>query len=565
MEPIINIDRPKVSDAEIEKNKDFNALLDKFKQESIEKAKKDFRLKRLRKIAYSASIAGVAVICTVSYFQIKNQNKKHEESSTLSKKNEIHITESQKSSVVNPPVNGKNIAYTSYKVHSNKGATIQHPSSSKILIPKNSFVDHKGAIVKGEIEIKYREMQNSAEIICSGIPMTYDSAGISWHFESAGMFDIKGYQNNQPIFVKENSALTVELASEKYGSGFNQYFLDTSKGKWVYLRKDQIKKNATAIVKPNETVSNNTIELPKQVVDSLKAVAVSKTQTENPPVAPVKPRMASPNKSKIDLDVDLREFPELAAFKGVSWEVSESNKNFTPEFFNITWHDVKIGEGPDKGKNYILTMKYGKRIEKLLVSPVWDGPEYNMALKKYEEKFKAYQQALKERDEKTTMVLNELIEKQKEWEREQQARKAAEALTTSKPLNASLAAGVIRVFSVNQFGIYNSDCPKKLPGSVQVEAEFVSGEAVLHPSVVYVVANGNGQIYTIGYDAFNKFPLIQEGEYTVVMPLRNNIYCCPSDDYKKGKMKNGKVVFHFELINNQEALLEELKKRIRLT
>jgi len=75
MEPKININRPKVDDAEIESRKNFQELVTRFKTESLQKAQRDLRLRRLKKLAYSTVIAGVAVVCTVTFINYNSDKK----------------------------------------------------------------------------------------------------------------------------------------------------------------------------------------------------------------------------------------------------------------------------------------------------------------------------------------------------------------------------------------------------------------------------------------------------------------------------------------------------------
>ena len=72
MEPKFNLDRPKVSDDEINKHKDFNNLVKQFKEQSIQKARSDVNFLKNKKATYATVIAGLAVICTVTYFTVFN-------------------------------------------------------------------------------------------------------------------------------------------------------------------------------------------------------------------------------------------------------------------------------------------------------------------------------------------------------------------------------------------------------------------------------------------------------------------------------------------------------------
>src|SRR3954469_12864186 len=88
MEPNFNIDRPRVSDEEIDKHKDFNQLVKQFKQQSLQKAKQDGRWWKDKKVRYTSVIAGITVICTITYFSILNsQKQKNKENDKITTQN----------------------------------------------------------------------------------------------------------------------------------------------------------------------------------------------------------------------------------------------------------------------------------------------------------------------------------------------------------------------------------------------------------------------------------------------------------------------------------------------
>ena len=78
------------------------------------------------------------------------------------------------------------------------------------------------------------------------------------------------------------------------------------------------------------------------------------------------------------------------------------NKNYISNITEITWGSAEISEGTQKGKNYLLTLKLGKQVEKLIVYPALAGADYDNALKSYESKFNDYRTiiAKREADEK---------------------------------------------------------------------------------------------------------------------------------------------------------------------
>jgi hypothetical protein len=199
-----NLNRQPVPDEEINSHKDFGELVNKFKKQSIEKARSDANFLKNKKATYSAIIAGVAVVCTVTYFSVfkKEPPKETTHDKIATKQQPTNSPDSKPNKAfIAPPISRLNVPYTSYKVKSEQGATLKHSSNSKIIIPKKAFVNKQGQDIIGDVEIKYREFHNQADIIASGIPMAYDSAGVQSTLESAGMIDIKGYQNGEPVFI----------------------------------------------------------------------------------------------------------------------------------------------------------------------------------------------------------------------------------------------------------------------------------------------------------------------------------------------------------------------------
>ena len=180
-----NLDREPVTDEEINSRKDFGELVNKFKKQSIEKARSDVNFLKNKKVTYSAIIAGVAVVCTVTYFAVFKKEPPKETANDKKNTSQNQQTNSpdkkQNKAFIAPPISKLNVPYTSYKVKAEQGATIKHKSNSKIIIPKKAFVDKQGQDIVGEVEIKYREFHNQADIIASGIPMNYDSAGVQSH------------------------------------------------------------------------------------------------------------------------------------------------------------------------------------------------------------------------------------------------------------------------------------------------------------------------------------------------------------------------------------------------
>lgn len=570
-----NIDRPKISDEEIKKNQNFNELVERFKQQSLKQAQGDESWWKNKKIRYSALIAGVTVICTITYLSLfTNSKQKTKTNETLITQNTSQNANKKesKTSYINNPSQKLKIPYTSYKINNAKGGQITHNTSTKIKVPKNSFVDKNGKDIIGDVTIEYKEFHDAGDIILSGIPMTYDSAGITYNFESAGMFDIKGNQNGEPVFIKPEKNVEVQLASTTKEERFNQYYLDTLKKNWQCLKKDKaIEILKTKPSEQNEKSSDKTAEFqiashPKlsslkyeiekvipRKIDSVKVVYSAKASKLPKAKEPLKPAKLTPGKPSFKLDGSYDEFPELSVFNNVVFEVGSENKNYTKELHEITWSDVKISQGPVKGKNYVLNLMYRNRSEKLIVYPVLTGNDFDEAQKVYEQKLGDYQKLADKRDVEEKRLISEMQAKQAAYLAEQRKKQEAYDLERSKLLakynlveqneiqsnfNAmSLQVRATRLFSVSQFGIYNSDCPHTPTNASSVVPIFVSQEKgkILQPTYIYLVNHTLKIVTSLDKQTGFRIDFDPNNEYSICIFNNNKMYVCDKQLFKKTK------------------------------
>lgn len=548
-----NIDRKPVPDEEINSHKDFGELIKSFKKQSIEKARNDTHFLKNKKITYSAIIAGATVLCTVTYFSVfKNKETKqttYDKITTIPVQTNTQNSKSKKDFII-PPISKLNIPSQKFKLKSEKGATLVTQSNSKIKIPKNAFVDKKGENIIGDVEIQFREFHNQADIIASGIPMKYDSAGIQTHLESAGMIDIKGFQNNEPIFINPKKEITVELQSTQSADKFNMYALDIVAQNWIYLHRDnslkgQVEKKGVnrTFAQVDSAMNENVItkKLRKQIdeippkIDIEKATYSKKINQLPKSIEPTKPAKAIEGRPKFQLDVSAKEFPELATFKNMVFEVGSENKNYNSNLSDITWSSAEISEGTQKGKNYLMTLKLRDRIEKLIVYPALSGKDYNEAIKLYDTKYSEYKNVLAKRLTEEKRLKLEFEKKQADYIAQQKKlnddlikerikiRQEQERELANQFNSIGNNQKVVRVFQVSNFGIYNSDCPNTLP----------IGE-VLHP--IYIV-NGNTPLLNVS----NTYLICKDKNLVYNLNPKEPLHFNPNEKYSMCIISNGKT------------------------
>lgn len=569
MEPKFNLNRQKVSDEEINKHKDFDKLVRQFKEQSIQRAKSDSNFLKNKKATYATVIAGLAVVCTVTYFTVFNkQNKQtasNDKTNTLTTENNtstssVATAASKKKTFISPPSPKLNVPYNSYKVNAQKGGELAHHTKSKIKVPKNAFINKEGKEIIGDVEIKYREFHDQADIIASGIPMTYDSAGTQYTFESAGMFDVRGYQNGEEVFLKQGKPITIDLASRYTDDSYNQYYLDTVAHNWQVIKHDTPQLDPEAIPpaeKNSKEKSEKEIQLVKKIehvpirIDSVKTVYEKKIAILPQPKQPAKPAKATPGRPQFNLEVDYKDFPELSAFKNSVFEVGAENKNYSKELHTITWSSAVVSQGPQKGKNYLLTLKYKAREEKLVVYPVLTGEDYEKAADVYEKKFADYNNLLDKRVAEEQKLKAEMEAKQKAYMEEQKKlsaellkeqiriRREMEAQLANEMKNSSAEQTVSRVFTVNNFGIYNSDCPRSMPHGPVIEPRYASNSVPLDPGSVFLVDNGRNIVYNMSSNPY-RFMYSEKSKYSLCVVAGGNVYVCNSTEFSNAVKSSGR-------------------------
>ncbi|MBA2613422.1 MAG: OmpH family outer membrane protein [Bacteroidetes bacterium] len=602
MEPKFNIDRPKISDEEIKKHQNFEQLVKQFKQQSLNKAKHDKSWWKSKKVRYSAVIAGITVICTISYLALfKNETKQNTTHETVITQNNNNQNIPTKKSFINEPSQNLKVNYTSYKINNAKGGELKHPSSSKIKVPVNTFVDKNGKDVIGDVTIEYREFHDAADIIASGIPMNYDSAGTKYNLESAGMFDIKGTQNGEPVFIKKDKKVEIELASANSENKFNQYYLDTVTKNWQYIKKDHAnsisgnnhetndfdnndKDNSDNYIKRSTKLQliKDQIEvvIPKKI-DSVKTVYTKKIDAIPKVKEPTKINKPTPGRPTFYLEGSYNEFPELAAFNNVIFEVGPENKNYRPDMHEITWSDVKVSEGPVKGKNYLLTLTYRKQVEKLIVYPTLSGADLEKAEKKYQQKYKDYESLVEKKQAEETRLMAEMEAKQKTYlaeiksKQEEFDKQRAKFITEFKQKEQSQLASnfnamsaqtkATRLFTISSFGVYNSDCPHAEPTGKTISPMFVSGEKgnAINPDILYMVNHNTKMVYNIAFKDGFKITYEPSNNYSLCVFRNNKLFICNKDQFKATANKDSNKFTITELPDNADNLVD-FKKALEI-
>ncbi len=513
-------------------------------------------------------------------------------------------------SAIKLPLPHLNLRVTEYQINPNRDTILHYKTGSKIYVPKNAFVQQNGDIVNTSVKLQYREFHSSIDIFLSGIPMQYDSAGTQYHFESAGMCELYGFDGNNPLQIAKKKACKIEMASQKASTKFNLYQLDTSSGVWTNLGKDVV----TTIVAEKQ-VSQNSQKKHKKITQDLAKIA-----------KPIKPTKANPDRPWLQIEVDDAEYPELVAYKNVVFEVLETTP-YDRENQKINWDKISLQKGKKNGTYKILFEK-GARKGEYDVQPALQGEDYQTALKDYEKKFANYEATKKQigiakeiakkesqarenqaQEEMTQAIAAEklrqeadtkflqaqerqqaiLYEKEQtetaiafEKEKQEEEKKALEfeALQQKqfdetqkiRKQNADKVADneaiAYRTIAVNRFGVYNCDYLQSLPKAKSFSAKFIDDKNNEIGTSLIVLAEKTPNMI------FNYNPYFLVSNNFQFNPKRENIvFCITNEGYLAyftsadfGNIPKNVKKYDFQMRIHKEKLQsqEELEKLLEI-
>jgi hypothetical protein len=434
---------------------------------------------------------------------------------------------------IQPLFAGAENADTNFTVDANRGGMYFNSNGSIISVPGSAFLDSAGNTVSGAVELRYKEFHDPAKIFMAGIPMTYDSAGTQYHFESAGMIEISAWQNGKPLRVNPDSMIHVAIVSNSDEDRFNTYYLDTAAKKWEYVN------DAKAVVYNPPTT------------DSLTGSATA-TVTQ-PPVAP---KIADKNKPSFAISFDPNEFPELVAYKGVRFEVDEDQTPYNKEDKKVAWEDVVIKRMKNKD-NFRVTFTAGSREAVYITQPVVDEKDFAEAKKSWEERYADYERGVKQREENDkaqAAAIEQLTHEQDRhrlWVNDTLAERSRR-MRAAANLQGSTETMIMREFIISDFGMWNSDCPTSLPEGLEIFAKTDRGDGkALDAAKYFLVQKNTNALYQ--YYSLTNFQFDPEAENMIWAVTKDGrLAVCSTDDFnaavEKMKSANAKeATFTFEV------------------
>ncbi len=415
-----------------------------------------------------------------------------------------------------PAFSNLDVAAQTLTVKGTNAQTLKLPSGSSIDVPEAAFVDADGSPVNGDVDIQFREFHNAAEIIASGIPMKVLSEnGAEEWMQTAGMYEINGSQNGHPVFIAPGKSLNVNLVSSVDGE-YDFWKFDKDAGNWDNL--------GVSTPQPNPNATTQGVKV-------------------NVGPAPVAPIAFNENTPPIDLDVNMKNFPELADKKGIVWQYVGKDKKKdpanNPELFSNNWDDIALTPNAD-GQTYTLTLANDDEKVTLPVAPALKGKDLKQALADYQRRLADYKKKLASAEEKFAFQ-----DKQDAF---------------------------VRSFQIQGFGIYNYDILLKTGNSIPILANFDFGSDIpanLRDDIsVFLIAGSGRMVVKFPPRDWKKMKINPDLDisFVAVLPGNKMAMLC-KEEFKKQlpqikKAKGQEYVFQMNVQEQEVRSVEEVEDRL---
>lgn len=503
----IKLDRPTISSEEIKSNQNFDQVLSKFNQVKMPAYKNPW-------FWGSAGLATVGLTTVISLSALTLKNEKNDKNITLKKDQLPPDTE-----CVKPPIKDENIAYKTYQVNPLKDEKIVLESGTTIEIDKGSLAANN---LNEKVEIKVREFNDAASVFISGIPMDCQKDA----FESAGMIEIKGEQNGKEVKINPDKPIDITLVPTKDPESFAFWKLNEAKKDWdvypVTKNTNKASTNSTQISEVKKEISETKKQI-NTVENELKSI-------EKPSVIAYK--IPTNTIQKFDLDFDKNDYPELAAFKNVIFEVVSKNGN-DPNFAANSqkiWTEIDLKK---KNDQYIAYFKNQSESCSMQVRPILQGTELKKAEKEFDLALQNFQTTKTTLEKKKAILNTQQLSNQARLDKliknqliDQENRRASRELVTQEntvnfnKLNSEVTQFYATLsFQTTQWGFFNCDKQVKYPEPLKMGVALIwFGDQMAKfkqlfifnkdKNLRYSYGEGYRDIQTLGFDKSDDLVLI---------------------------------------------------------
>jgi hypothetical protein len=401
-----------------------------------------------------------------------------------------------KNILIRPAIEGSDIPFNKYTLDPSSSFLIEEKTGTQITIPARCFRRADGTEPQDSVTIKVREMHDPYSILVSGIPM--EVAGTDGKYlESGGMIEIRAFEKEKELRLKEGQSIGIELAAFKKEDSYNLYYLNDEaawnvKDSFIQLPNERRQKKIDVLTKE--------IKKYKDSLNSESFVFV------------------------IDGDTSLN--PELKPFIGQEWLLLEDEKiESAKRAMRQNWSKVEISVKNRRRMEYKIRFRFDdENIEntgmnqtfEMLAKPLMGE---NKSKRKnrlhFSEKMREYELLVKQNQEELERV--------------------------------KLQAELVNSFKANSMGIWNIDKIMQ-EEMIITKAKFDFESSLKGPQkdhFVYMIMEENNSVIYIHRREWPTFPFPKNKRFCIVGVLTDGTIASIGYDEIHRKLKPGQADISF--------------------
>lgn len=567
----IRINQKQPSSEEIARHKDFDALLEQYKASAPQR--RTVTVRRLAYVAAAAIAVAASVLLVINFLWTSNTpNLTQEEYFAMQP-------------AIHPPLEEAAPTFAVNIVQAETGGTIKTKTGARMVVPTQAFMNDRGALIEGDVQVHYRELHDYIDFFLAGVPMRYDSNGMAYQLESAGMIEMFAEQNGERIYLAPGKVIEVELITVlelpegEEVPDFTIHQLDTAARTWQ-IRDVKHVQFVEDIANASNNTNNPVNTLRNEYASQLATIesAAESRLREIEALVAAPPEPMKPLQARSDLPSFEPDFLEGAAFADDpntpeneserlktqlkrTWQIVP-NTAYDERDFQITWENIQLKKL--NNRDYELTGTNGDRTLTLIVTPILTGSEHQQALAEYEREYANWQTQMANREaqlreQKEALIAN--VARQKATAREAYRSKLAElGLDTAELMTRKR---IINRFEVDDFGLWNCDrviAQAEQQLTSQLKDQF--GQQYQH-QVAYLVNKQHNTIYR--YYVTNDHPIRFNSDadnLLWVVTEDNKIAILKPTNFKKA-LENQRKTVELELV--EKPIRQEADARAVLT
>lgn len=548
-----------LSSEDIARHKDFDALL---RQHGS--GKRRAGIVQMRRLMYTGAALAAAAIALLLVFRTPG--------TTGDARQQAAAWEKQ--IITPPPLPQIELPYQQQTLPTAQVTSLE--GNPHITIPADAFVDGAGNAVSGDVELRFRKLDDFVDFFLAGIKLTHDSANVKRQLESAGMVEIYAEQNGQRVFLAPGKIVqlsfesNIELVSNGKVPAFYEYFLDTDKNAWV----NQGLSSTEVIGQGDLNPSDPMYEQKQALYDALAQMdartdeAKQQWTNSNPaPAAPAKPQKSDPDQPTIELDFLANAVPQTAdgqkakLYQGAIWQISPRSPAYDQRAFGVTWQSAKLTQIADS-EDYELVLSHGTTSLRLIVNPVLTGSAYEQALGQWRAAYAEYERALadwKKRSDEAFANIDRQAEKDRAAAIKNREASWAEAGASQPKLLMKLR----HEMTIDRLGLWAVAQP--LPSTPTMAAGRITDQFgnAYEQRVAYIVHPGQNTLHQVMISGKSRIPIAPGSTLWAVHPNGKIAVLRPSDlQQAASNVTSNKLVL--ELKEPAPVSKEELRRILQL-